>query len=222
MNVDIEHDDYESEPIPGLPERLPAGEKIVWQGSPNWRRLAIEVFQVRKVGIYFALLAIWEVISAIDAGTSFALLAIALGKLLLVSSIAIGLLGLLAWGSAKEAVYTVTNRRVVMRFGIALRLTLNLPYKRLDSASLKLLAKGTGDIALLLNDEDRISYAVLWPHARRWQIKRPEPTLRCVDDAQAVATLLAEQLQDLVSYSAAPDSSEALDGGTPELLGAPA
>ena len=36
----MSHDDFAIEPIPGLPERPPQGEEILWQGRPNWWALA--------------------------------------------------------------------------------------------------------------------------------------------------------------------------------------
>ena len=38
--------EYESEPIPGLPEQLPQGEKILWQGAPKWQSFAKHVFHI--------------------------------------------------------------------------------------------------------------------------------------------------------------------------------
>ncbi len=32
----MHHDDFEAEPIKGLPEMPPEGEVILWQGQPNW------------------------------------------------------------------------------------------------------------------------------------------------------------------------------------------
>ena len=49
-------DDIHVEPLRGLPEPLPAGERILWQGAPDWRALAVDVFHVRAVWIYGALL----------------------------------------------------------------------------------------------------------------------------------------------------------------------
>ncbi|MBT5209757.1 MAG: PH domain-containing protein, partial [Halieaceae bacterium] len=48
--------EYEYEPINGLPENLPEGESIVWQGAPRWTALANRVFQVRTLALYFAAL----------------------------------------------------------------------------------------------------------------------------------------------------------------------
>jgi hypothetical protein len=95
-----------------------------------------------------------------------------------------------AWMSARSTLYTLTNKRVVMRIGIVLTLTFNLPFKRIAGASLKTQGEGTGDIALALHAEDRIGWFHLWPHQRAWHITKPQPTLRCVPDSQEVGELL--------------------------------
>jgi hypothetical protein len=92
--------------------------------------------------------------------------------------------------SARSTLYTLTNKRVVMRIGIVLTLTFNLPFKRIAGASLKTQGAGTGDIALALHPEDRIGWAHLWPHQRAWHVTQPQPTLRCVPHS----TQVGEQL----------------------------
>jgi hypothetical protein len=57
----MSHDDFNFEPIRGLPEKLPEGEHILWQGAPDPRRLAREALGVRWVAAYFILLAVWRV-----------------------------------------------------------------------------------------------------------------------------------------------------------------
>ena len=52
-------------------------------------------------------------------------------------AVALGLVALMAWLSARTTVYTLTDRRVVMRIGIVLTLTFNLPYKRIAAAGLR-------------------------------------------------------------------------------------
>jgi hypothetical protein len=41
-----------------------------------------------------------------------------------------------------------------------------------------------------LAGEDRIGWAHLWPHARPWALRKPQPSLRCLRDVQQVAGLL--------------------------------
>jgi len=48
-------------------------------------------------------------------------------------------------------------------------------------------AGGFGDIALALKGPDRIAWLNLWPHARPWALKNPEPSLRCLADVAGVA-----------------------------------
>ncbi len=109
------------------------------------------------------------------------------------------MLWLLAWVQAKATVYTITNRRVAMRIGAALTMTLNLPYRWIGSASLDLKKSGTGTIALKLLGETRMSYLNTWPHVRPWVMKRTEPALRCIPDAAKVARLLAEAAETRLS-----------------------
>ena len=187
-----EHDD---EAMPGLPAPLPAGERLLWRGAPAWRVLARRSFHLGKVSVYFGVLIAWQFISAlVDSGSAATALAATVWTLPLVA-LAIGLIALLAWLVASNTVYTLTDRRVVMRVGVVLTVTFNLPLRRIETARLHALPGGAGDIALVLNAEDRIGYIHLWPHARPWHFSRTEPMLRALPDAPAVAALLADALQ---------------------------
>ena len=180
--------EHEWEAAPGLPSALPKGERVVWQGSPDWKRLAIHAFHVRKVAAYFALMLAVQAInlSGSEAQVSWKPLVVAAS----LYAVALGLLLGTAWMSARSTLYTLTNKRVVMRIGIVLTLTFNLPFKRIAGASLKAQGQGTGDIALALYPEDRIGWAHLWPHQRAWHVNHPQPTLRCVPQGQHVGSQL--------------------------------
>jgi hypothetical protein len=178
----------------GLPEALPAGETLLWQGRPRWQSLAVDAFHVRKVAVYFGLLFAWRFGSSLYDGMPVLEAATYAAWILPLAAAAIVLLCVLAWFSAWTTVYTVTSKRVVMRVGIALQMTINLPYRIVESASLKLRADGSGDIALRLEPGVRAAYLVLWPHVRRWRFTRPEPSLRSVPEARRVADLMSEAL----------------------------
>ncbi len=180
--------EYDHEPIRGLPGDLPAGETLLWQGAPDWRRLARDAFHVRLVAGYFAVLLAWAVIDSIS-GSATSPIGIALTAAL--AAVCLGLLSGMAWLSARTTVYSITSKRVVMRFGIALPKAVNLPFSRIETAQLALNDDGTGDIALALNDKG-LGYAAMWPHARAWKLARPEPSLRSLPDAAKTAALLAE------------------------------
>jgi hypothetical protein len=94
------------------------------------------------------------------------------------------LLALTAWLSASTTMYTITNRRVVMRIGIVLTLTFNLPHRWIKTAQIRDQGHGFGEIALELKGDDRIAYLHLWPHARAWHIGQPQPALRCIAQRQ--------------------------------------
>lgn len=188
----------------GLPEALPAGERILWQGAPRWQTLALRALHARKLAIYFGILLVWRGATALHDGRTPAEAATAVLWLLPLAAAALGLVLLLAWLSARTTVYTITDRRVVMRIGIVLGISLNLPHGRIASAALRTHADGTGDIPLQLKGDDRIAYVHLWPHARPWRFARTEPMLRAIPDAGAVAKILSRALADATGGSASP------------------
>jgi hypothetical protein len=183
--------EHEFEPQYGLPERLPSGERILWQGSPDLPSIAVNAFHLRKLAAYFALLvALGAAMRWQDGATASQVLSGAVWPLALSVS-ALACIAVLAWLTARTTVYTLTDRRVVMRIGIVLTLTFNLPLARIAAAALRDDAAGCGDIVLTLGGDDRIAYAHLWPHARPWCLTRPQPMLRSVPDAARVAGLLS-------------------------------
>lgn len=194
----MSHDDFEIEPVEGLPEEPPRGEQILWQGRPDWWRLSIEALNLKWVAGYFALLAIWRFTSVVDLMP----LGRAVGSavpLAILGLVVCGLLMLVAYVQARATVYTVTDARVVMRIGAALTVTLNLPYTQVGNAMLDLRKTGTGTIALETMGDTRLSYLVCWPHVRPWHIKHTQPALRCIPEAEKVAALLAEAAEARVS-----------------------
>lgn len=187
--------EFETEPIRGLPELLPPGEEMLWQGAPGWRSLARRVFHTRKVAVYFAVLLLWRVASGVSGGQPLPESALAAASLVPLALAAVGILMLLAWITSRATLYTITNRRVVIRFGVAFVMALNLPYRTTQAAALKPHGDGTGDIPLTVTGAERLGYFMLWPHARPWRFGRNvEPMLRCVPDADAVAETLARAL----------------------------
>ncbi|MDJ0851993.1 MAG: photosynthetic complex putative assembly protein PuhB [Myxococcota bacterium] len=187
--------EFESEPIRGLPEALPEGERILWQGAPDWRSLARRVFHTRKLAVYFAALLVLRAAFALADGQPLNAMLASLAGLATVGLASLGVLTLLAWLNACATVYTITNRRVVMRFGVAFVMALNLPFRAFESAALKLHGDGSGDIPLSVPGAESLGWIMLWPHARPWRFgKRVQPMLRAVPEAESVAALLSEQL----------------------------
>ena len=184
----IEHD---YEPIPGLPGLLPKDERILWQGSPDWRMLARTAYHTRLVTGYFGLLAAWSLIAAIVRGVHGLSDLSGVALTAMFGIVAVGLLNLLAWGAARTTLYTLTNRRIVLRIGVAFSKCINLPLTLVGNVGLALHADGSGDLPLALTGTRKLGYLALWPHARPWRVATPEPMLRAVPHASDVAALIA-------------------------------
>jgi len=179
----MSHDDFNFEPIRGLPEALPADEFILWQGSPDRWALARDAYKIRWVAAYFVVLAVWRVgVSSIDFPLGVALMHAV--PFVLAGLVTCAVLFILATIQARAAVYTLTNKRVAMRIGAALTMTLNLPYTWVGTAKLDVKRSGTGTLAFELIGETRISYLMSWPHVRPWHIARSQPALRCIPEAE--------------------------------------
>lgn len=193
----MSHDDFAIEPVRGLPERPPEGEHILWQGKPNAWALTRSALAFWWVMGYFVFLALWRLVAAIDIMPLGQAIGISIPFLLL--AVIVGsLLYLTAWVQARATVYTVTNKRVAMRIGAALTVTLNLPYTQIGSADLDLRKDGTGTIALTTTGDVQFAYLVLWPHVRPWRFPA-RPALRCIPEAERVARILAEAAEARVT-----------------------
>lgn len=205
--------EYDFEPVRGLPGDLPKGEVLLWQGCPRWTRLACEAFHIRAVAGYLGLMLAWRTAGAIGAGTAPAKAVAAALAVAPLAAVAVGLLALLAWLNARTTVYTITSRRVVLRFGVALTKAINLPFTIVESGALKAHADGSGDLAVTLKAPNKLAFLHLWPHARPWRAASPQPTLRAIPDAASVARLLASAMKAEVgvdlSPAAATDRSDA-------------
>lgn len=210
MNVKSNGHEHEFEPAYGLPEPLPKNEQMLWQGAPDFRDLALRVFHMRKAAIYFAVLIALRAAFLNYSGQGFGDVAYGLMMPILLAAIAMGALAILAWLTARTTVYTLTDQRLVMRVGIVLTLTFNLPLKRIKTAGLLLSKNGFGDIPLALDGGDRIGWLNLWPHARPWRLANPEPMLRSVANAQAFAAQLQQAWSAAAGKAvlqAAPDAA---------------
>jgi len=188
------HDDFAVEPIPGLPERPPDGERILWQGSPSWRALARRMFQWPLIALYFGILSIWSGVNAVEDGYGVGGVLISVFSLLGIGAGLLITLALLAFWIDRTTVYTITSERVVIRYGLALQMTVNFPFQVIRSATLKVFRNGTGNVNLDLMPGHGVAWLVLWPHVRPWRWLRTQPMLRCVPDARAAAEILAKAL----------------------------
>jgi hypothetical protein len=183
----LDHDALENDGPKAFGDRMgtPAvDEKVLWKGRPKLDLLARTAFHARTLGLYMAALAaIALMLGKPDAGLVAGILGVVLTALLY----------LLAWLSARSTLYILTDTRLIMRVGMAIETRINIPLKQVTAAHLALRSKnGHGDIAFELSGERLLGTLLLWPHVRPFHYARPQPMLRAVPDAAALAQMIAE------------------------------
>ena len=177
--------EYENEPIKGLPGFLPKDETILWQATPDWQSMARGVFHTRLVTGWFVIVAMGAFMAG---GTGILGAAITL----LVAALGLGMLAVLAYAQARSTVYTLTQKRLVMRFGVALPKCVNLPLAQIVSADVKPAGAGHCDVALRVAGRFPLGWLQMWPHVRAWKINDPQPMLRGIRESDIA--LLSETL----------------------------
>lgn len=185
--------EHEHEPFPGLPEALPAGETVLWQGAPGWTGLARRTFRIGWLAAYFGAIAAWGAAAVLQEGGSPAAAAAAMAWPLALGAGVLGLVTGFCILAARTTLYTITNRRLVLRVGVALPTTVNIPFASIRNAGLR-PGRGGGDIHLALLPPHRVSYAGLWPHLRGLRLAQPQPVLRALPDAEVAGRILARAL----------------------------
>jgi Bacterial PH domain len=187
--------EHEIEPVPGLPGRLPDGEYIVWQGKPETKIVMARLLRARWIAGYFGIAALWSVAVGVNNSEGAWLL---MGRVTFIAVAAFfmfGMMWLYARAVSKTSLYTLTNKRLVMRVGIALSASFNLPFKQIAGADFRVGSDGAGDVALTLKSGHGLSGAVFFPHQRGGLWRKLSPQMICLTDAKLVAEKLAEHLK---------------------------
>jgi len=178
----------------GLPDHLPEGERLLWQGRPDWKQLAVNAFHIRKVTIYFAALilaqGVWKLSNGASVGEALHAVPLMAG----LGLVACAILLAFAYASARTTHYTLTNKRALMKVGIALPVIINLPLRQIDGASFAATGQGCGTICFKTGGNTRLAYLLLWPHAKPWHVNKPQPAFRDIADVENVASRLAMAL----------------------------
>jgi hypothetical protein len=179
--------EYEDEPVEGLPDYLPEGEAIVWQGRPTVRAMARRVFFIPHLALYFGLLIVGHMIYRLMEGVSAAQV---MGTVVWQASLAGVVLVLLAWlakSYAASVIYTLTSERLVIRSGVALPMMVNIPIEQITAADMRTHRDGTGDILLTPVADRKLHWILLWPNVSAWYSRPIRPLLRGVSEPQRVA-----------------------------------
>jgi len=186
---------HEFEPTFGFPESLPASEKVLWQGNPCAWLIARRIFFLPHLFFYFlifsclALIVNGDVLTLKDLFVKF-LSYMSLGMVAIFILLAISFL------ISSTTMYSITDKRVVMRIGIVLNLSLNIPFSKIETAELKAYPDKSGDISLNLVPDNKIAYLHLWPHCRPWFFSSPRPRLSCLKDVEVIASCLTSSWEE--------------------------
>ncbi len=195
--------EYEDEPVEGLPEYLPEGESMIWQGRPTMAAMAKRVFFVPQLALYFGLLIAGHTVYRLMEGVAGAQV---MGTLVWQSGLAGIVLALLWWLSrayAGSVLYTLTSERLVIRSGVALPMMVNIPIEQITAADMRIYRDGTGDILLTASEDRRLYWILLWPNVSPWYARPVKPLLRGLEAPQQAAQAFAAVAREHYPVSAA-------------------
>lgn len=201
--------------IRGVAHALPPGERLLWQGTPEPGLVARHVFHRWLVIGYFAIVTGWWVFSTYGTVEMDAFLPM-LGMRLGLAAIVIGTVEFLARTVSKTTLYAITSKRLVLKIGMVLPMSINVPFGVLQNAAVGRFRDKTGQIALTLVPGNRLAYVALWPHCKVFNMTQPQPVLRGLADPEAVAAVL----RDAVLADAA-ERAETLEVGDATRAPAP-
>jgi hypothetical protein len=197
-------------PLAALSALAAASPVDGWEGRPDWRSAAVRVWKVRLVAAYFLLLLADSLRMTLlppggagASGGGSAELWLGDVRLLAAGLAVVGGLTLMAWLTGRTTLYAIDDHKVVMRYGVALKATLEIPFAAIEHVGVRLHRDHTGDIALRLKPWQGLMYLKLWPHARPWRLFRAEPMLRCVPAAGVVGARLCRGIQAAAEIRAA-------------------
>lgn len=184
------------------PVRLAPDEQLVWQGGPTFKSMVVRLYHIRFVAGYGALLTLADIVQAKLQGLTLwpALECAIPGTMTMLGGMAI--FAALAWCSARTTRYTVTSHRVIMQCGLAMPKTIGIPMSQISGVAVRVRGDGTGDITLAPKPGSKLMYIKLWPFARPWHVRKPEPMLRDVPAAGYVASVLSRNVASVAEQAA--------------------
>ena len=178
---------------PGAVHLAPV-ERTLWEGGPSFTSMVLRLYHIRAVAVYGIMLTLADLVQAKLHGQTLwpALSATIPGMLTTLGTVAI--FAALAWCSARTTRYTITTHRVIMQCGLALPKTISIPLPQIASVAVRVRADGAGDVTLKPQPGSTLMFLKLWPFARPWHFRAPEPMLRDVPTGGYVASMLSRNV----------------------------
>ncbi|TVP44591.1 MAG: PH domain-containing protein [Gemmatimonadales bacterium] len=186
--------------IEGVEEALPLGESLLWEGRPDLKTLAFRVLYLRVLLGYWALVAVGFLLAGALGGRTTGNLAADLVWLLVVAAVGSAIIFGFAAAVRGSTTYALTDRRVVIRLGVAFPSVLNLPLHRIGSVDVRRTGRDAegrdvGDVVLTPVGDDRVGWLYLWPHVKPWAWRDPIPAFRAVPDVASAGEAVARQVR---------------------------
>ncbi len=192
----------------GEVSRLPAGERVLWSGSPDQRSLARYFLRERWVlgfaacsfalGAAEAMQHTTETIPRLVGVTTLSLIMVV---------VAVVSIRLFAWRIARTSKYVITNRRVYFNIGIVLRADANIPYSSVEGVDLLRRSDGSADLMVSLTEAQEIPWLLLFPHMTWRGSRRGRPTFRALRDPQQAADAVVGALRAYAPSAVTDDAS---------------
>ena len=182
----------------GLPSdvasAIPPSEKILWIGKPDWKSLAYHAFFLKYLLIYLLLAAVYSV-SVYGKDIDLGLFFVSFTPYLLSGVLAGSVISFIAFLQSKNTVYVLTEKRIIIRSGIALIFLLNAPLKNIESIDRQFLRNGCGNISFSTTSKKRIPFLSCWPSVRPWSFISPKPAFRSVPEISELETIILSLVQ---------------------------
>jgi len=203
--------------IEGVEEALPPGETLLWEGRPDLKTLAFRVLYLRGLLAYWALVAAGFLVAGALGGRASGNLAADLVWLLVVAAVGSAIIFGFAAAVRGSTTYALTDRRVVIRLGVAFPSVLNLPLHRIGSVDVRRTGtdaegRDVGDVVLTPAGDDRVGWLYLWPHVKPWAWRDPIPAFRAVPDVVVAGEAVARQVRLRHEEIARDEAEAAADG----------
>ncbi len=187
---------------------------MLWQGRPAAWSVTRHALHMHLIAAYFALLAGWRFVWLWQAGAPFPEIIMSSATILAVGVACLLLIALMGRLISRTSLYTITTKRFVMRYGIALPVTVQVPFTVITSADVRTYSDGSADIAFAVSGENPLNHYHLWPHVRAWRLAKAQPMMRCLGDAETAVRVLRLALQASAGQSKS-DVAPALVTATP-------
>ena len=194
---------------------LPPDETLLWSAQPKPSAFVRRVFHLRALTMYFALIVGFSSIGTLSSAAEMKVLLGSLVWQLSLGGMVLVILNVLGRFYAKSTIYALTNKRFVIRSGLALPSVIAIPLTKLQSAGIRTYSDDTGDIVLVPDKGLKVYWLLLWPSVRTFEWRHVQPLLRAIEKPEVVAGMLKE----LISIESESDANQQTDDRQSEQQG---